>query len=121
MNGRLLIVDDDKEMRDLLRLDLSRRGNVVMAVNSAEEALSRLTAEEFDAVITDLNMPGMTGLEFCDRIRADRPDIPVVVITAFGSLDSAIAAIRAGAYDFVIKPIELDLLAIVAERAVTTR
>ena len=61
-------------------------------------------------MVTDLNMRGMNGLELCERIAANRPDVPVIVITAFGSLETAIAAIRAGAYDFITKPFELDAL-----------
>ena len=63
-------------------------------------------------------MPGMSGTELCERIVANRPDVPVVVMTAFGSLETAVAAIRVGAYDFVTKPIELDILALALERAV---
>ena len=60
--------------------------------------------------LTDLNMPGMSGIELCERIVANRPDVPVVVITAFGSLETAVAALRAGAYDFITKPIDIDEL-----------
>ena len=66
-------------------------------------------------------MPGMDGLEFCSRLAANRPDMPVIVMTAFGNLESAIAAIRAGAYDFVTKPIEMELLAVILRRAVERR
>ena len=62
-------------------------------------------------MLTDLKMPGMSGTELCERIVANRPDVPVVVMTAFGSMETAVAAIRAGAYDFVTKPIEMDMLA----------
>jgi two-component system response regulator HydG len=72
-------------------------------------------------VLTDLKMPGMDGIRFCSRIVANRPDVPVVVMTAFGSLETAIAAIRAGAYDFVTKPIEMELLALILRRAVEHR
>ena len=69
-----------------------------------------LRSSDFDVVVTDLHMRGMSGLELCERIVADRPDIPVIVITAFGSLETAIAAIRAGAYDFITKPFEIEAL-----------
>ena len=80
-----------------------------------------LAAADFDVVVTDLNMRGMSGLELCERIVANRPDVPVVVITAFGSLETAIAAIRAGAYDFITKPVKIDALALALERAVQHR
>ncbi|MEI8022390.1 MAG: sigma-54 dependent transcriptional regulator, partial [Schlesneria sp.] len=76
---------------------------------------------QFDVILTDLQMPGLNGLALCERIVANRPDIPVVVMTAFGSLETAVAAMRAGAYDFVSKPVELDLLAIRLERAIQHR
>ncbi len=72
-------------------------------------------------MLTDLRMPGMDGLQFCSRLMANRPDVPVIVMTAFGNLESAIAAIRAGAYDFVTKPIEMELLAVILRRAVERR
>ncbi len=85
------------------------------------EALDVLAATEVDVVVTDLNMSGMSGLELCERVVAAHPDVPVVVITAFGSLDAAIGAIRAGAYDFLTKPFEISLMAVVLERAIQHR
>lgn len=118
MNKRILIVDDDRSMCELLEADLRRRGFVPTWHTSANEAFITLQDEEFDVVLTDLKLPGMDGIEFCERIATNRPDIPVMVITAFGSLETAIAAIRAGAYDFVTKPVDLDILALALERAV---
>ena len=118
MNKRILIVDDDQSMCELLEADLRRRGFVPTWHTSANEAFTKLKDEEFDVVLTDLKLPGMDGIEFCERIVINRPDIPVMVITAFGSLETSIAAIRAGAYDFVTKPVDLDILALALERAV---
>jgi len=87
----------------------------------AAEALERLATAEVDAIVTDLNMPRMNGVELCERIVANRPDVPVIVITAFGSLDTAVSAIRAGAYDFITKPFELDALVVALERAIQHR
>jgi two-component system, NtrC family, response regulator AtoC len=121
MTGRILIVDDDASMCAMLKQHLSRRGHTVTTHTDAALAFEALRAADFDAVITDLNMRGMDGLALCERIVADRRDVPVVVITAFGSLDSAIAAIRAGAYDFVPKPFAIDQLLIALERALQHR
>ena len=88
---------------------------------SAEAAFEAFCREDFEVVLTDLKMPGMDGLEFCSRLAANRPDVPVIVMTAFGSLETAISAIRAGAYDFVTKPIEMELLAVILRRAVERR
>ena len=105
----------------MLDESLARRGFEATWRTSAGEALELLEAEDFDVVVTDLNMRGMNGLELCERIVANRPDVPVIVITAFGSLETAVAAIRAGAYDFITKPVEIDALALALERAVQHR
>ncbi|WP_257458309.1 sigma-54-dependent transcriptional regulator [Archangium lipolyticum] len=116
--GRILVVEDEREMRALLEKGLARRGFEPTVRGSADEAFPLLETEDFDTVLTDMRMPGMDGLELCERIVLNRPDIPVVVVTAFGSLETAVAAIRAGAYDFVTKPVDLDALVLVLERAV---
>lgn len=121
MKPKVLIVDDERSMCDLLEADLRLRDFVPTCFTSAAEGLAASTREEFDVVLTDVTMPGMGGIEFCSRLVANRPDVPVVVMTAFGSLETAIAAIRAGAYDFVTKPIEMELLAVILYRAVERR
>ncbi len=118
---RILIVDDERSMCDLLETDLRLRDYAPCCFTAAEEALEAFCREDFAVVLTDLMMPGMDGIEFCRRLAANRPDVPVIVMTAFGSLETAIAAIRAGAYDFVTKPIELELLAVILRRAIERR
>ncbi len=122
MGGRLLVVEDDAAMRQLLEEELARRGYTVVGRPDAESALAALTEQPVDLVVTDLNLRGGTnGVTLCQRIIEQRPDVPVLVITAFGSLESAVAAIRAGAYDFITKPFELDALTIALERALQHR
>ncbi len=121
MNGRVLVVDDDASMCDLLEAGLGARGFPAVRATSAELALSELETRDFDAVVTDLNMRGMNGLDLCARIVTNRPDVPVIVITAFGSMETAVGAIRVGAYDFITKPLEIDALALVLGRAVQHR
>ena len=121
MPGRVLIVDDDQSMCELIEADLASRNIQSEWRTSAAEALLIIQDGHFDVILTDLQMPGLNGLALCERIVANRPDIPVVVMTAFGSLEAAVAAMRAGAYDFVSKPVELDLLAIRLERAIQHR
>ena len=121
MKGRVLVVDDDHEMCELLRSQLGRRGFVVLTHGAADEALARLAAEDLDAVVTDVRMRGLDGIQLCEHIRQNRPDVPVLVITAFGSLDTAVAAIRAGAHDFLAKPFEVEELAFRLERAIQHR
>jgi len=121
MRGRILIVDDDRNTCELLETSLKRRQFEVWWKTSAADALESLTENDFDAVVTDLNMPGMDGIEFCDRITANNRNLPVLVITAFGNLDTAVAAIRAGAYDFITKPFEIEELSLALDRAVQHR
>jgi two-component system, NtrC family, response regulator AtoC len=121
MKGRVLVVDDDKSMIELLSERLKRRQFEVVTALGAAEARVAFDAAEADVVVTDLNMPGQSGIQFCEWVVTNRSDTPVIVITAFGSLDTAIAAIRAGAYDFIPKPFEIDVLAIALERAIKHR
>ncbi len=121
MKGKVLIVDDDQAMCEMLDFDLRRRGYTTVWYTLAEKAFADLKEADFDVLLTDLNLPGMTGIELCERVVANRPDIPVIVITAFGNLETSVAAIRAGAYDFVTKPVDLDILAVALDRAITYR
>jgi len=118
MRGKILIVDDEQMMCEMLEDDLKRHGFHPTCYISAEKALDALKTESFDVLLTDMNLPKMNGIELCERVVANRPDIPVIVITAFGSMETAIAAIRAGAYDFVTKPIDTEFLILALDRAV---
>jgi two-component system, NtrC family, response regulator AtoC len=117
MTNRVLIVDDDQALCETLEAGLLRRDLAVTWRTSADEALALLDHGDFDVVVTDLHMGQLDGIAFCERVVARRPDIPVVVLTAFGSFDTAVAAIRAGAYDFISKPVQLDVLGIALRRA----
>jgi len=119
--GRILIIDDDQPLCDLLEEDLQRRGHSPQTALRVDQARELLHREEFDIVLTDLNMPGTNGIDFCAELHGNRPDLPVVIMTAFGSLETAISALRAGAYDFVTKPVDLDLLHITLGRALEHR
>jgi two-component system response regulator AtoC len=121
VSGAILIVDDDEGMCRMLETGLGARGYETASRTSADAALELLHTRDFDAVITDVRMRGLNGIELCARIADSRPDIPVIVITAFGSMDAAIDAIRAGAYDFVTKPFELEAMRMTVQRAVQHR
>ena len=121
MTGRVLVVDDDASMCDMLVSDLSEHGFTVTARTSPKAALEAVAPGAFEAVVTDLNMPGMDGLELCRAIASEDPDVPVIVITAFGSIETAVAAIRGGAYDFVTKPLDVEALALALDRAIQHR
>ena len=117
MNGRVLIVDDDGDMCTELERMLVRRGYEVVTRQQADEAFELLSTEDFDVVVTDVNMRGMNGIELCDRIAQNRRDLPVILITGFGSMDTAIASIRAGAFDFITKPFNAEQLLRAIQRA----
>jgi len=117
----VLFVDDDAAMRDAVSSALGARGFQVVCRGSGTEAMAALDDQEFDAIVTDLHMHGMDGMEFCRRAMERRPSVPVVVATGFGSMETAVAAIRAGAYDFVTKPIQIEELVLTLTRAVQHR
>ena len=121
MSAHLLVVDDDADMCAELARVLQKRGWKVTTRTSADEAFALLADEDFDAVVTDLNMRGMSGIELCDRIVQNRRDVPVIIVTAFGTLETAIATMRAGAFDFLTKPFNAEQLAWSVERALRQR
>jgi len=118
--ARLLIVDDDPAIVDLLREVLASRYHVAGETSSVA-ALERIAAEDFDVVISDVEMPGMRGTELLARILESKPGQLVLMITAFGSIELAVAAIRAGACDFVTKPFKTDVLVLAIERVLRER
>jgi DNA-binding NtrC family response regulator len=121
MTDTVLIVDDDPAMCHMLESGLASSRFDTVSAGSADAALEVLTTREITVVITDLRMRKVDGFELCRRIVENRPDIPVVVITAFGSMEAAIEAIRAGAYDFITKPFGLDTIRITVQRAARHR
>ena len=121
MERRILIIDDDRSMCEVLEAELRLRGFELTATTSPEEALRLLAESDFGIVLTDINMHGMSGVDLCRQIVENREDLPVVVMTAYGSMEAAVAAIRAGAYDFVTKPFEMDDIALTLERALKHR
>ncbi|HEY2364747.1 MAG TPA: sigma-54 dependent transcriptional regulator, partial [Polyangiaceae bacterium] len=118
---RVLIVDDELEMGRLLVDGLRAKEYDASHCASADEAFSLVMEGKADLVATDLRMRGMNGIELCQRVAANRPDVPVVVMTGFGTLDTAIETIRAGAFDFLTKPFGIDALVLVVERAISQR
>ncbi len=115
----VLVVDDDAGMRDMLAARLTTRGFRIVICGSGSEAIEVIQRDDVDVVVSDVNMKAMDGVELCKRVLEHRPQLPVILITAFGSMDLAIQAIRAGAYDFLPKPFEIDQLVLAIERGAT--
>ncbi len=121
--GRVLVVDDDPALLQALPevVRLRMPGVAVDTCDSARAALDRIAAADYDAVVTDIKMPGMDGLALLGEIRALRPDTPTLLITGHGEHDLAVQALRGGAYDFIQKPVDRDYLVASLRRAIRTR
>jgi DNA-binding NtrC family response regulator len=116
--GTILVVEDDPDTATLLRDALRKRGLDTEAVLSAAACLERLKTHPVDVVVTDIQMPEMSGIELCTKLRESYPDLLTIVVTGQGGLEAAIGAIRAGAYDFITKPVKVDALTIAVSRAI---
>ncbi|RPI35545.1 MAG: sigma-54-dependent Fis family transcriptional regulator [Nitrospiraceae bacterium] len=105
MDKRLLIVEDEETLCESLKRVLSREGYVVDTVNTAESAITIQRERQYDLIVTDIILPGMTGIELIRKIKEDNPEQIVVVMTAYASLETAVEALRAGSYDYIVKPV----------------
>jgi DNA-binding NtrC family response regulator len=119
--ARVLVVDDKAIMRESLHETLCRVGHEAECCASGPDAIGAFQKEEFEAVITDLKMPGMTGIDLMKEIRRIRRDVPVIVMTAFGAVGSAVEAMKCGAFDYVEKPFKANEIAEIVQRAVAER
>ena len=118
---RVLIVEDDPEMLALVGEHLGGEGYAVVGVGRVAEAIAALRSGEFDAVLTDLRLPDADGMDVLRAAREDRRDLPVILFTAFGSIETAIQAIRQGAYDYVTKPFALEEISLLVGKALEQR
>jgi two-component system cell cycle sensor histidine kinase/response regulator CckA len=108
---RILVVDDERRMRDSIKRLLGGSGYEITACGSGEEALRRIELREYDLVLLDLVMPGLDGPQVLRRIKAGKPELPVVIISGHGSIEAAVAVLKDGAYDYIRKPFEAEELA----------
>ena len=113
---RILVVDDDESLRWVTQAQLQQSGYDVAATADGKSALASIRQTPPDLVITDLKMPGMSGLELLRQIREDYPEIIVIMVTAFGSVENAVEAMKAGAYDYIMKPVNMDELRLIVNR-----
>jgi len=114
--AKILIVDDQELMRDSLAATLAREGHEVVAANDGPVAVTRLSNARFDLMITDLKMPKMTGIELLGESRRLRPEMPVVIMTAFATINTAVEAMKQGAYDYIQKPFDGEEIKLLVER-----
>jgi two-component system response regulator PilR (NtrC family) len=119
--ARLLLVDDERSMREFLEILFRKQGYDVATAADADAALVALEADDYDLLITDIQLPGRSGLDLLREARAAQPDLLVIMITAFATTDTAIAAMKEGAYDYITKPFQVDEIALVVQKALETK
>jgi DNA-binding NtrC family response regulator len=119
--GRILLVDDDESLLRVSEYNLTREGHTLLCARSAGEGLDLLSRETVDLVVTDLEMPGMKGPEFLSRVAREYPSVLSIVITAYGSVESAVDAMKRGAYDYITKPFDRETLSRVVSKALEVK
>ena len=112
----ILIIDDEKSLLDLLTVVFKKEGYAVKSAQTAARGFEILAKEEADLVITDIKMPGADGMDILRYARENLPDLPVILITAYGSIAQAVEALKAGALDYVVKPFDVEELKIIVGR-----
>jgi len=117
----ILVVDDKEMLRDSVGVTLQRAGFTVIGASDGQSALDLAAKRRPDAIVTDLRMPGLTGIELIERVRQIDEDLPIVLMTAFGTIDTAVQAMKLGAFDYITKPFEGDELLIAVKRALEHR
>src|SRR5436853_2253541 len=120
-NGTILVVDDEEIMREILETLLTREGYDVRVASSGAEGREMARALTFDAAIVDIMMPGIDGIATLDELRRIDEDLAVVIVTAYASVESAISAMKAGAFDYVTKPFKNDQVVVVVRNALERR
>ncbi len=117
----ILVIDDERSLVELLTLVFKKEGYGVKQAMSGQKALDILAKEAVDLVITDIRMPGLDGMEVLRRVRSGRPEVPVVMMTAYGTVQQAVEALKAGALDYVVKPFDVDELRIIVARGLAQK
>ncbi|MEJ2313492.1 MAG: sigma-54 dependent transcriptional regulator [Nitrospirota bacterium] len=121
MKTKVLVVDDEMNILKVLSAALKRRSFEVETARSGEEAMAKFKGGSFDAVLTDYKLPGISGEELLEKMRVDKPSIPVILLTAYGTIDLAVNAMKKGAYTFLTKPVNTDILISVLGEALRIR
>ena len=121
MKFKILVIDDEKNIREGLQMALEDEGYEVLTAEDGADGLHKALSEMVDLVITDLRMPGIGGQEILRRVTSETPGVPVIVLTGHGTVETAVEAMRMGAYDFLTKPLDLDRLSLLVKRALQNR
>ena len=117
MEDRILIVDDEQMICNILVQRLTREGYSCVSANNGREALNHFYKDNFSLIISDIKMPEMDGIELLKKVKAVNPNMMVIIVTAFPEIDMAVEAMRLGAYDFITKPVTLDLVVLSVKNA----
>ncbi|MDD3845739.1 MAG: response regulator [Syntrophorhabdaceae bacterium] len=112
---RILVVDDNKELREILEEYLGGEGHYAEGAANGREALERHLKDPYDLIVTDLNMPEISGMELIKTIRKDNQETEFIIITGYASMDSAVEAVRIGAFDYIVKPFRMEELQVVVK------
>ena len=119
--NKILVVDDEQSMRDFLAIMLKKEGYEVVAAENGKDALKAVQAEIFDLVITDAKMPYIDGLEVLRTVKEVSPETVVIMITAYASTETAVEAMKLGAYDYMTKPFKVDEIKLIIQKALEKR
>ena len=118
---KILVVEDDESLRRVMQVQLEKAGHKTAVAMDASQALEVLNRDAQDVLITDLNLPGMSGLELLKRVRTEHPETVTIVVTAYGTVTSAVDAMKAGAYDYVMKPVHSYELKVLVDRVLENK
>ena len=110
MSEKVLLVDDEPDFLEVMAERMEARGMNVVTATSADEALKRLAAETFDAVVLDFMMPGMDGIETLKKLKDDKPELHIILLTGYATVEKSVEAMKLGAMDFMEKPADIDKL-----------
>ena len=108
MKSKLLVVDDEESIREFLEIMLKKEGYQVTLAEDGQQAIDLLKGKSFDMIISDMQMPRVTGIELLKHVKDNNPEIVFMMITAFGTTESAVDAMKMGAYDYITKPFKID-------------
>ena len=114
---KILVIDDDESLRRVLEYNLAQEGYAVLTASSGEQGLDLLKKERADLVVTDVRMPGMDGLQVLEGVRKVDPNVQVIILTAFGTIEMAVEAMKAGAFHYISKPFNRDELKLTIKKA----